>query len=452
MFSLGLTKRQTEAFYATLKSSHRIKIIIHIHNSDEEQVNDFDYLFGLTHLLSGAVQVDTTQDISRSLSLTFLDPFRRFRWSPDHTSHGTLYSGDFISVKYAVHVQDDNLGLGGGTVVSPKTVLGMQSLGQRKRKSWVEIPVFWGPLTAYEANGAEITIEAQGKESLALDPHFMTQGLTLHKHHHVDDAVKEIMRRIGERRFAIPNLPFRIQEKRAIHPRAEPWKVISGGEQDSKGHPVAGLIHRTGKHPHHIFYDGEGRLKVRRLNKEPDFTFGPGTLETQPDLTYDDLSFINHVVVNGSKLQGKGKPAAKAEVSLPRHHPLSPWKLSRNGQPRYLTMYVDATNLKTDRECRQRAIHLLNHHSMIGLQASFDCLPIPMLEEGDVIRVKTDDIGHITFPLKQFTIPLTSDQGMTIGDNKRLRVGHRRKGPPQAGAAGPPGGTGGKDRKAAQSA
>lgn len=449
MVHLGLTKRQTEAFYAALKSSHRIKIKVAIHNSDEEKVNDFDFRWGDTHLLEGAVQFDTSQDVTRSLSMTFLDPFKRFRWSPDRTSHGTLYSGDFISVKYCVHVPYDNLQVGGSSV-SPKTVLGMQPVTSRKRKSWVEIPVFWGPLTAYEANGPEITIEAQGKEALALDPFFMNQGFTLHKHQHTDDAIKEVMRRVGESRFQIPNLPFRLHEKRVIHPRSEPWKVIAGGEEDNKSRKVAGLVHRTGKHPHHLFFSGDGRLTMRRLNKEPDFTFDSTTLLSDPDEVWDSLSFINHVVVTGAKPQGKGKKAAKAAVSLRRKHPLSPWSLARNGKPLYRTLFVDAENLKSDRECRQRAHHILNHHSMVGLEASFDALPIPTFEPGDYIRIKVDDL-NIKMVLKQWTLPLTSDQGMTVGDNTRIRTKGRRKGNRhRGGSAGPPGGTGGSHQHHSQ--
>ena len=448
MLNLHLSDRDREAFFSTLTSSHRIKIVVHIHNEDENRVNDFDFKFGTTHILEGSVQLDTTQDVTRSLSMTFLDPFRRFRWTPDRTSHGALYTGDFISVLYCVHVNGDNQPVSPDTPVSPKSAVGRQRWTNGNRRFWVNVPVFWGPLTAYEANGPAITIEAQGKESLAMAPYFAGNGYTLHKHDHVDDAMKEVLRRIGERRFKVPDLPYRLGANRAVHPLAEPWKIINGGEQDSNGKHVAGLIHKTGKHPHHAYYNAEGQFTVKRLNKDPIYRFDSTNLLSEPDVTYDVTSFINTVLVRGAKPQGKGKKPVHAKVSLPAHNPNSPQKLARNGVPRELILEVNADNLKTERDCRQRAHHLLNHHSKIGVEVSFDALPVPTLEEGDVVKVRTTDGFELHTTLKQMTLPLTSDQGMSVGYNKRLRTKQRHRGH---------GGPGGRkhhhpNRKASQSA
>lgn len=432
MLNLDLTKRQTEAYWATLTTSHQIKVIANVLNEDEEHTNDFNMKFGTTHLLSGAVQVDDTQDISRSLSITFLDPDQRFRWAPDHSSPGSLYSGDFLAIYYAIKVRDDNryLGQGDFAKLHPKYhKIGSKALIDYEKTYWVEVPVFWGPLTTYEAVGAEVTIEAQGKESLLMDPHFVTEGYTLDKHMHVDDAIQEVLRRCGERRFKMPSLPYRLGKDVVVSPGDEPWNVINGGGQDSAGKNVSGLIDRTGKHPHHCYYDAKGRFCIKRLNKETVYRFYDNTALSLPDVTYDPTTFINHVIVHGAAPQGKGKKAVKAEISLPRHNPLSPWKLARNGKPRYLTMEVTVDNLKTEKECKNRAHHLLNHHSMVGAQVAFDCLPIPTLEPGDVTRVKVEGGFELRSPLKQFTIPLTSSDSMSIGYNKRLKTKGKPGGP-----------------------
>ncbi len=430
MINLGLTQRKTEAFFATLAASHRMKTIIHVLNESEEPINDFNMKFGTTHLLDGAVQVDATQDITRSLSVTFLDPYRRFRWSPDHTHPGSLFTGDFLSVKYAVLVRDDNRYLGNTTLGPKHHKLGIKALPDAYKNYWVQVPVFQGPLTSYEANGAEITIEAQGKESLCMDPIFANEGYTLGKHQHVDDAIQEVLRRIGERQFRMPDLPWRLGKEVAVHPRSQPWLIINGGGQDSKGHNIPGLINHTGKHPHHAFYDGDGRFTVRRLNKEPVFRFYQNTLISQVDVTYDTIAdFRNHIIVHGAPSQGKAKKAVKAEVSLPRHNPNSPWKLARNGKPRYLTLEVTAANLKTHHECKQRAHHLLNHHSQVGVNLSFDCLPIPTLEPHDVVRARTEDGMVLHAAIKQFTIPLVSSSPMSVGYNRKLKAVGKHGGP-----------------------
>lgn len=258
-----------------------------------------------------------------------------------------------------------------------------------------------------------------------MDPHFASDSYTLNKHMHTDDAMQEVLRRVGERRFRLPDLPYRIGTDISVHPQDQPWKVINGGARDSKGKHVPGLVHRTGKHPHHAFYDAHGYFTVKRVNKEPAYRFYETSILSHPDVTYDSTTFINHVIVHGAKAQGKGKKPVKAEISLPRHNPLSPWRLARNGKPRYLTLETSADNLKTDKECRQRAHHLLNHHSQVGVNISFDCLPIPTLEPGDVIRVKTEAGGagfEIHAPLKTFTIPLTSSDPMSIGYNRKLKT------------------------------
>ncbi len=429
MLNLDLSKRQTEAFWATLKTSHRIKVIINVRNEDEEHTNDFNMRFGTTHLLSGSVQVDATQDVTRSLSVTFLDPFHRFRWSPDHASPGTLYTGDFLKVDYAIEVRDDNRYVGNTTLGPKYHKVGSKAPTDANRNYWVNVPVFHGPMTAYEAVGPEITIEAQGKESLLMAPYFANEGYTLHKHMHVDDALTETLHRVGEQRLKIPRLPFRLGKDVSVHPRDEPWKVINGGASDSGGKNIPGLLNHTGKHPHHGFYNARGQFCVKRLNKETVFRFYDDTVLSHPDVTYDPSSFINHVIVHGAKPQGKGKKAIKAEVSLPRHNPNSPWKLARNGKPRYLTLEVTAENLKSEGECKQRAHHLLNHHSMVGVNVAFDCLPIPTLEPNDTIRVKVDGGFELHAPLKQFTIPLTSSDSMSIGYNKRLKTTGKHGGP-----------------------
>lgn len=88
--------------------------------------------------------------------------------------------------------------------------------------------------------------------------------------------------------------------------------------------------------------------------------------------------------------------------------------------------FVEAPGLKSDSECEDRAEDILERMSRSGLDASFECLPIPHLEEGDMVRLKSDGF-HVKWPLTQFTIPLTAEDSMSIGFNKRPRAKHHRK-------------------------
>lgn len=453
MIHLGLTPGRHEAFLRALASSHAIRIQVFIHNSDEERVNDFDFHFGTTHVLGGSVDIDATRDISRTLSVSLLDPYRRFRWSPDKTSPGSLYSGDFISVRYGVRLEHHTRGFGMKMATS-KNILGQQNPGSRYRRNWVFTPIFWGPLTGYESSGVEVTLEAQGKESLALDPYLATRGWTLHKNKQVDQALRHLFEDIGETRFDLPPMNHRLHADRSIHPRSEIWKIAAGGESDNAGRLTSGIIHQAGgEHPMHLYYNGEGRLTAARLVKDPQFTFDGDYLLSDPDVTYDPLIFKNTVIVNGAKPAGKKKTRPTARVELPRHHPLSPHhpNMTRNGKPRFLTLVVDVDNLKTEAECRQRGHKLLYHHSRVGLNATFDTLPVPMIEELDYVRCRHHDDFDFVFPIKEATIPLTSDQPMTIGDTRPIKAARNINQGNYGGMAGPPGGTGGsKSSKAKQ--
>ena len=79
-----------------------------------------------------------------------------------------------------------------------------------------------------------------------------------------------------------------------------------------------------------------------------------------------------------------------------------------------MTEYVTVENLKTEAACRDRARRILEERSRDGLALAIRCLPMPFLEELDVIRVETDDYA-LDLPLQNFTIPLTESELMTIG-------------------------------------
>lgn len=392
----ALNRHQRDAYADALRTSHRIRVDLTVRDRDEKPVGSLSA--PINRMLSGSVDVDATADITRSLHLTVIDPERKLRFEANSPAHGALYADRFLSARYEVLVEPI--------------------------EAWVSVPVFWGPISKYERSGGEVTLEAQDKESLLLAPHYATHGYTIPKRTRLDDAIERVARRAGERRFALPRLDHRLARPRPVTARQEPWKVLAGGAENREGRRIAGLVEKAPGN-RHVYYNPRGRLAVRRVAKRPSWTFAHGRdLISHPQVRHDTGEVINCVVVTGAK--PKGKPPAHGRAVLPARHPLSPAKLAWNGVPRERTAFVD-TELKTDRACRQRAAEVLDRLAAGGVEATFECLPVPHLEPWDRVRVVTPEM-HFSFHLRKFTLPLTAaDPAMSIGFNRAVKQWKRRR-------------------------
>jgi len=177
----------------------------------------------------------------------------------------------------------------------------------------------------------------------------------------------------------------------------------------------------------YAFYAGDGRLTVRRRNRAPVLELRTSRdIAANPKVGFDALAARNTVVVTGAKVTvGKRHVQRRASAHLQPGHPLSPYSLARNGHLRHMTEFVSVDGLKTTKACKDRAETILAEKQDDGLELEFDCLPFPMLEENDYVRVVTESYV-VEMPLKQFTIPLTPGDGgspnwMHIGDPGKVR-------------------------------
>jgi hypothetical protein len=394
MIDLPLTPAERSAFEAALRTSHRMRVKLELFDRNEESLGELG-----GKLLSGSVQIDSTADVRRSLSLSLLDERGRIRFEPDSPSEGSVHADNYISAKYGV---------------------GVSSLVARDfdlDPFWVDVPVFYGPVTLFERNGAEAKVECQGKESLMLAPHYVGKGYTLRKGDRTDEAIEKVARHAGEERFLLPDMPKRLPRARGVGPHSEGWKVIRGGEESAKGKPIPGLIAKGGADME-PYYNGRGELTARRKGGNSRYTFDASQLTDTPTFRYDVKDFRNVVDVAGGKK--KGKQRAHARESLPDAHPLSPKSLARNGEPRFMLEFLESDGLKTDQECAHRAKVELGRLSHEGVSASFESLVVPHLEEDDEVTLDMDDFA-ISFPLTSMTIPLTATETMSVGAQKRVR-------------------------------
>lgn len=381
MIDLGLTPAEQRAFEAALRSSHDIRVGVQVLDADEQPLADLP----VARVLEGAVQYDADADVTRSLSLTLLDPTHTLQFDSNSPADGAIYAQNHLAVRYGVWVAE--------------------------LERWVDVPVFSGPLTQFEHDGPEVHIEAQGKETLGLDPHFVVYGYTLPQGTTIADAVAAVMGRVGERRHALTMLEGTLRTSRSVTPAEAPWQVCVGGGVDGEGADVPALVAKSDG-TYALFYDGRGILTGRPLSRNGIWVFDENQLTSRPGYTYDMLEFRNHAEVTGNLVTGS--------YSLPAEHPLSPASLARNGEPRYMSIFYESDTLTTRDDCQVKARTLVEAAAYQGVTARFETLPVPHLEERDNVVLSMPDYG-LTFQLRQWTLPLTAGTPMSVGFLRQLR-------------------------------
>ncbi|MCR3719129.1 MULTISPECIES: hypothetical protein [Prauserella salsuginis group] len=411
MIPLGLSADDQAAYERTLASSHRIRKTVRVHDRDERVIHEFQGA-----ILSGSVHVDmsgTTSQLGfaagdgnssgrpvRTLELTVLLPRKDQAWNPS-TPGEAAFADNFISVEYGVWVEDLAAGPG-----------------------WVDVPIFWGPITGIDQDGDQITIRGSGKEVLGMDPVLLWKTINVYPGQSRVGAIRWILANIGEKRFDLPAFTSKMRNRWSLDRRAEPWVMASS-------------IARYGNWQ--LFYDGRGRARLREYPRNVMWTWRSGeggTLLTKPKISYDLSAMRNVVEVVGSPPSGSTRQI-RTESRPPSWHPLSPWSLRRNGERRNVVHVEDNADVNNRAEARALGDRLLDQHITAGVQIEFDSLVIPHLEEGDRVAVKVGPTyasgpqrvlegQTFEFSLLQFTIPLSSDEPMSIGLNRR--VSWRRRG------------------------
>lgn len=436
MLDLGLTNDEEQALYRTLRDSHMIDCDVHVLDFDHNHKASLADM-----MVSGAVQVDTTGDVTRALDLSLIDEHDHLKLEQGNPNAGSAYPSKMLHATYGVFVDE---------------VVG-------RFPDWLDIPVFTGPLHSFERQGKEVSITAQGKESLLRSPWTVTDAFNLAKRAKIGDAIQKAGRNMGETHYSIPELKQRLARAVGVHPGAEVWtlitdkhraghttvkhRVTSGKGKHKKSHvekkQAKGLVESLEGGPYMAFFNGPGDLCVRHTNRPVVWHFREGLdIVELPDTSYGD-EFFNHVEVHGgAKPKGKGKDAqnkghAHGAASLPASHPLSPASLKRGGHDGKITKTLHVANLKSHHQCKERAKEELRRVSKMGLQISMSVLPIPMLEESDRVHCTTD-LYDFDIQLMQFSIALTADDPMTLGRTERQKPElHKNHGDGGAGPGGP---------------
>lgn len=368
-----------------LCTAYRLRIEIDLMDTDHNHLGSIN-----NRLLDGAVDVDAAAEITRSLKLDLLDLNSSLHLDKGNPAEGSMFLNRMIRIRYCV--------------------------GRPDNSKWYEIPIFTGPITKINRNGVVLSIECQGKESLADENAWFARSWK--KGYLRSKLIKLIMIGAGETRFVFVNATSKTGDSTNLKRDNSPFKLAK---------KIASAMNCL------LFYDGSGTLILRRKSRKSMWTFNGKFRTTVPQVSYDLGSFWNAVHVKGGTPKGRKKGKKEnddknkkkkekqktARVVAPRAHPLSPFSLRRNGKPRYVWTEVEDDSLKTRKECVRFGKTILAQGLVQAVDVSFNSLPVPMMEENDPFTVVSDRYTGAALA-KKFTITLTPGE-MSVGYNRKVK-------------------------------
>jgi hypothetical protein len=367
-------------YLAALTESHRIKVSFGVYDGNEALIGPME-----GNVLAGQVDVDASADITRTLSMTVEDPTGKFSFDPI----GPLYADKFVGVSYSVYVA--------------------------ALSDYVDVPVFFGPVSRYSRDGHTVQVEAVGKESLMMPPVLMNYPATP-----VDGYVASFIKAAAQ---AFGETKFRLGSMAGV--------PVSGGDRNmldaakaKAGSVWAELKKLAAAHSFQLFYDAEGYLTARRFPKN---TSAHTFLETlnEPSVAFDLTQVRNRVAVFGPDSQKlDAKTTRLVVLDLPSGHPLSAASLARNGTNRVLVENLQSDRYLTPAEATDWGNRYLKHASQGVLSVNFEALVVPHLELHDIIDMNTATLAA-SFTLPAFTIPLQAADPMTVGYVTTYRTARR---------------------------
>lgn len=381
-----------EAFQSTLTMHHEIQVTVTIQNLNGDSLADVS-----GRLADGQVNVDATADVTRTCTVTLLDPDRALPFDSTAPTDAALFLDRMIHVVYGVLVNG----------------------------SWVRIPVFTGPVTKLSRSDTSVNVEAQGKEALSMGAIWFP--MTLPKGMPKNTALSKLLRdHGGETQFSIPGSLARLSGPLSIPRSGRPWDFAQR---------IARSMNQQ------LYYSGDGVCRMRNFPGTTLFTFTdqgdhPSVL-SRPQISYSLDDLANIVDVTGRQPNGpatvKGgteavMAAAHYTAVAPASHPLSPFKLGRNGVSRYLlgpNGPIQDDTVGTIGEAKDLATLRLAQSLLQAVDASFEAIPIPHLDPFDMCTLASTS-ASTTFAMQKYSLPLVTGPNMTVGFTRNLATRPRK--------------------------
>lgn len=401
MFTPGFSQTERALFEATLCKSHKIRIGVRLLDLN---MNPAPRIGNVTSdiskfLIDGQVSFSAGADISvRSLSATFLDPKSDLLLESGDPRDGVLFVDRMLQITYEVWVPDVD-----------------------RIEKWMAIPIFTGPITKLDRAAGVLTLEATGKETLA---GLVYKPYTIPATTKKIDAIRQILKYGGENFFfdlGTSDTPLGKAVVGSSAPKPQSNSTSSTEEPEntnmwSQAEDIAQGMDS------YLYYDGLGRVNLRKFSDISLFTFrdgSGGSVIGLPQLSFDSTGLVNTVRRDGA-LPSSGSAPTFTDYIKPSTDPLSPESLGRivDGTlvPRYLIDIQQSDALKNIGDVTSAVSRALTEFKNQSVDVTFDSLVIPHLEPNDQCTLQTTIPGlTISFRLRTYSIPLNASGVMTVG-------------------------------------
>lgn len=369
------------AYRAGLRATHLRRVSIKVMRLDHSAVTrDFH------DQIDGQVTIDTSTPILVAANITLLDPTMSIGWEPNSAK-------DFPHLQRMIQIVDSRY---------------IAALSK-----WVDCPVFTGPVTDFDRDGATVSISAESKVRLCM-------GNFARNHHWFPKTkVVDIIRSMlvdwaGEdaSRVHLPSIKTTIPERLNVTQEDVIWEQI------------VRLAHSVGMV---CFYDAAGHFRMRRPSTSPSLTVDRSALVSPVRIDRQVPDIKNRWIVRGPKPKGHKKQVV-VDLKLPINHPWSAQNLGRNGTPRWMINVIRPGHVKNLVAARRIAAHARDEQMRTTQQVSADMLPLPDVEPYDLGRLIDPQIGTYMARASQYTLPLGAGGPATLGAVKRVSLQPRGRG------------------------
>lgn len=339
-------------------------------------------------VLSGQVDVDSTQDVERSCTLKVRDP-------------------------------SNALGLVAAGPTSPPVVAMMVRIEYGVRvlalDRWVWVPLFTGPIQKADwVAGGLISITGQGKESLLNAA--TSRTTTYKKGWRKTDIIANLLAKNGERFRQITRWSDKTTSDIVVASTVAPWPVLK--------QLARGLSGSDSNYPW-LGYDGRGICVLKSHSQAVKWSFDQEQLMSSPAITVDAGEMRNLVVAIPNDTGAKSK-LKQAVARAPKSDPFSPESLARGGVPRFVRDEITG-DWTSQAQINAAAAARLKSALLASVTVSMDTLIIPHLEPRDVVRIATDTWTW-DMQVSKFTIPLGATQAMSHERTTVVRPKARMRG------------------------
>lgn len=385
MQRLGLTADELRAYHRTLCTSHERRVRLEVQTLSGQVLRS-----QRIKVIDGGITVDVDAEVSRVLSMTFVDDTQTLVFENQNPSGIPLHRSSRVEVHYEVLVPELD--------------------------RWVDCVPFSGPIWDLRRSGAEVTLVAHGMDRQGLGNQW--QPRTYPKKSRKTKAIRGILADIGFTDMVVPDLGATLPKR--LH-------LLRLDQPLPKAKRLAKSLDR------HLFIDSRGIPVVRVIPNRPVFTFDATNMLAPPSIRRDADGIKNVAEVIGGKPKG-AKNRVRAEAFLRPEHDLSAQALAFNGQPLHLVVREENAQLKTRVDCQRRVRRLRDDLLRLPIEYGLETVVIPHLDELDLVRVVTDE-GPYLVRMKQWNIPLAGSAaggsegtGMSVGSLRRAaRTGRGRR-------------------------